>query len=658
MRLLASLLVLSGAVAAQEPPLVLDATLHHLGNDRTPDWTDAPVEPEGRSLVLRFAGRDTGREQVLAVRHRHVDGRWTLLVNGTPVAELPRGGAAKESLLPVPDGVIREGENELAVVPDGGSDDIVVGDLRLHAVPLRELLHLRPVRVTVNDGEGRPLPARLTLTDAAGARAPVYLAARDHTAVRDGLLYTADGVAACELPPGRWQVHATRGPEWSLAAAELDLRDDGPTEVALALRREVDTSGWIAADTHVHTFTHSGHGDATVDERLVTLAGEGVELAVATDHNHQTDYRPGQARLQLSGWYTPVTGNEVTTDNGHFNAFPLDPAGPVPDHRLTDWVALVDGMRAAGARVVILNHPRWPKKESGPFGVFGLDAFTGARVGDVPFRFDAMELVNATNEDEDPELLLADWFGLLNRGEAIVAAGSSDSHTVGDPVGQGRTYVRSASDDPARLDVPALCDALAAGRSSVSLGLFAELTVAGRFGPGDVAPAPGADLPLVLRVAAPGWIRPREARVLLDGVEVVRAELPDPEGRPTDVRLPLSVPLDARHDAWLVCVVLGDGVEDAWWCTLNPWTIAVTNPVWLDVDGDGRWESPRETAGRWLMELRGVAEDSVPRADAAVLVHLLDRLGPEARGPLAQALLAAASPEARDRALDFLATRP
>jgi hypothetical protein len=593
---------------------------------------------------------------VLAVRHAHVNDRWVLLVNGTAVGDLRRGEEPGETLLAVPAGLLVEGENVLAIEPERASDDIVVGDLRLHAATLRELLDLRPVRVTVSDEEGRPLPARVTLSDAQGAPAPVHLATRELAAVRDGLLYAADGVATCEVPAGLWQVHATRGPEWSLGAAALDLRGEGPGEVALVLRREVDTTGWIAADTHLHTVTFSGHGDATLTERVVTLAGEGVELAVATDHNHHTDYGPELQRLQLSRWTTPVTGNEVTTEIGHFNAFPLDPAGAKPDHTLTGWVALVEGIRGAGARVVILNHPRWPARESGPFGVLGLDPFTGARVGDVPLRFDAIELVNATNEKEDPELLLTDWFALLNRGERLVAAGSSDSHTVIDPAGQGRTYVRSASDDPARLDVPALCDAIAEGRSTLSLGLFAEVGVEGRGGPGDVV-TPDGELDVVLRVAAPGWIRPREARVLLDGVVVARAELPDPEGRPTDVRLKLPVPLAARHDAWLVCVVQGDGVTGPWWRTMNPFTLAVTNPVWLDVDGDGRWEAPRETAVRWLEALRGPAPGPAPAADAAVLVHLLDLLGPEAEGPLGTALLEAAGPQARARAQAFLAAR-
>jgi len=327
----------------------------------------------------------------------------------------------------------------------------------------------------------------------------------------------------------------------------------------------------------------------------------------------------------------------------------------VPEWKLTDWVKLVDGMREAGARVVILNHPRWPDADHGPFGVFGLDAFTGARLGDVPFHFDAMELVNSTSEHENPEKLLTDWFALLNRGEHVMAAGSSDSHTVGDPVGQGRTYLRSASDDPARLDVPALCDAIREGRSCVSQGILAQIHVNGRYGPGDMAPVAGGAVTVELRVQAPAWVRPREARLYVDGTQLASEPLPDPEGRPTDANLKFSVNLPGDHDAWLVAAVVGDGIEEPWWHTLNGCTFAATNPVRLDVDGDGSYTSPRETATRWLAGLR--AGGAPQRADAAVLVHLLDQLGSNAEDPVVQVLLAAADPAARSRAQAFLARR-
>lgn len=656
MRLLL-VLALASSAAAQAAPLLLDPGVRHLGDTRTPDWTEAPAEPEGVRLELAFASPAAG-EAVLALRHAHLDGRWEVRLNGQPAGELPPGDAWRETLLPLAAGLLRAGDNLLEIVPERGGDDILVGPLRLHLRPLRELLDLRPLRVSVRDPSGRPLPARLTLLDASGARAVPWFAARDGTAVRDGLVYTGDGEAACELPAGRYVVHATRGAEWSLASAEADLSGPpgAPLALRLELRREVDTRGWIAADTHVHTLAFSGHGDASVAERVVTLAGEGVELAVATDHNHQTDYRPEQARLQLSGWYTAVTGNEVTTDVGHFNAFPLPPGGPRPDHTLRDWVALVDGMRAAGARVVILNHPRWPDAARGPFGALGLDPLTGARLHDTPFRFDALELANATNDQDDPEQQLRDWFALLNRGERIVAAGSSDSHTVGDPVGQGRTYIASATDDPAALDVDALCDALRAGRASVGLGIFAEVRVAGG-GAGQLVVPPGRRVPVELRVAAPSWVRPREARAWVNGRLAATTAVPDPEGGPTDVRLALELDLEGEHDAWVACAVFGDGVRGPWWPTLNPWTFAATNPVWLDVDGDGRHAAPRESAAALVESLRRDGPAAARPADAAVLVHALDLLGDDPGGVLCGALLAAASPGARAQAEAFLDLR-
>ena len=62
----------------------------------------------------------------------------------------------------------------------------------------------------------------------------------------------------------------------------------------------------------------SRHGDCSVEERVLTLAGEGVELSVITE--------PGSAP---------------------------------PDARGSEWATLMKAMRAvAGAQVIVLNHPR------------------------------------------------------------------------------------------------------------------------------------------------------------------------------------------------------------------------------------------------------------------------------------------------------------
>ena len=61
------------AVAPQDAgPIVLDESMHHLGDDRTPDWTEAPEEPSA-SWSLTFEARRHEGACVLALEQRSVD---------------------------------------------------------------------------------------------------------------------------------------------------------------------------------------------------------------------------------------------------------------------------------------------------------------------------------------------------------------------------------------------------------------------------------------------------------------------------------------------------------------------------------------------------------------------------------------------------------
>jgi hypothetical protein len=129
------------------------------------------------------------------------------------------------------------------------------------------------------------------------------------------------------VPPGKYVVHVSHGFEWTTAVCAIEVPKEGSALLEATLERVVDTRGYISADLHLHTLTFSGHGDANVDERMITLCAENVEWAVATDHNHVTDYVPYVERLGAQKWIACTPGNEVTTTwIGHFNAFPFDPA--------------------------------------------------------------------------------------------------------------------------------------------------------------------------------------------------------------------------------------------------------------------------------------------------------------------------------------------
>lgn len=638
-------LALSAALAQQDPgELVLDPDMHHLGNDETPEWTEAPSSPEGSGLDFEFQTRANAGEWTLVYTQRNINDRWSIHLNGKEVVVLDPAEELVEVFHPLPAGTFLDGTNRFELRTNQPADDITFGRVRLIQASFREVLDLRPVRVRVTDRRdpGTPIPVRVTILDLEGSRVPVhYAASYVYQATRPGVVYSATGEARFEVPAGRYQVIASRGSEWSMAQEALDLSqqplDAEPALLELSLEHEVDTRGWVAADTHIHTLTFSGHGDSNVEERMVTLAGEGVEVAISTDHNHNTDYEPYQQRMGLDAYFTPVVGNEVTTPIGHFNAFPLDPGDAVPVFDLRDVIPTVADMRTKGALAVILNHPRWPTHEEGPFGVIELNHFTGASKGApyTEYPFDAMELINSCTVEPEPMLLFDDWFSLLNRGERVFAVGSSDSHTVGEPVGGGRTYVPSATDDPSQIDVEAACRAIAEGRTSISMGIFVtgELSVGGegeRHAVG--ATVTTGETPLVahVRIQAPSWVNPRQARFMINGEPEHERQLAGAEGSRTDLELSFALPEGLpRQDAWCLWVVTGDGAGGEAWPLSNDYTLGATNPIFLDLDGDGTYTPPRATARSLVAEtgldLRALRE-RLAASHPAVVYHALEQV--------------------------------
>lgn len=624
------------------PGRLLDPLTHHLGDNVVKNWPEASPEPAGFTLHIPFEAEGNSRPMLLGLTQRDVDNPWTLTLNGKSLGELKKGKERKEYYYPIPAGTLKTGQNRLTIT-SRSKDDITVGTPKLYDISLREWLDLQRVEVSVSDvSTGAPLPARITVTDNRGNKVEFYEAERPDTAVRTGVLYTLGTVQTLEIPPGEYQIAATHGTEWSLDRKTLKVGPGLPQQsVHLTLRQEFKTPGFVAADTHLHTVTFSGHGDASVEERMVTLAGEGVELAIATDHNHQTDYRPYQKQLELSDRFTSVTGNEVTTKNGHFNSFPLPPGKDIPPYEVEDWVKLVTGIRAKGAQVVILNHPRWPDIARGPFGRFGLNRASGQRASGSAFTFNAMELINSGTLQPDPLYLCRDWFALLNHGEKITAVGSSDSHTVGNIVGQGRTYVRSSSQQPGEIDIQEACDAFLRGDTTISLGIFADLKVNDRAVMGELLNISHSDIQLGLRVAASSWITPRRALVFLNGKEVASADVPIQPGKTTDTTLRFQL-RKPDQDAWLVCVVLGDAVKDPAWATEEPYTFAATNPVYLDADGDGQYLSPVATADKLLatstQDPLALALRQVEPIAIQMLGLLWERTPEESRSALVQSL--------------------
>ena len=650
MLLLTQLLTAILAANPPTPPLVIEPRLMHLRNDPSREWSSFPAQAEAAHLETTFtmpAANDG--EFAFRLRQQDVKQAWRVSLNGKPLGPLAREEADLVIYLPVPAGALAAGENTLRIEsPARGAqsaDDIRVGEIRLQSTPVNAALAEATLEVEVVDADSnRPLPARITIADANGSRHMVNAASSDSLAVRPGVIYTASGQARFGIPAGKYTVDAGRGFEYSLAKAEVTLVAGGNVKQRLAIRREVDTPGYVACDTHIHTLTHSGHGDASLDERMITLTGEGIELPIATDHNIHIDYEAAARRLGVRQYFTPVIGNEVTTPAGHFNIFPVEAGARLPNHRSKDWAATFGEIFSTpGAKVAILNHARDIHSGVRPFGPVLFNAAIGQNIAGWPLRMNAMEVINSGATQTDPLRLPRDWMALLNAGYSVTPVGSSDSHDVARYiVGQGRTYIRCSDADVSQIDVNDAVNSFLQGRVLVSYGLLAELSVNGKYMSGEFAALAGDEVDVEIRVLGPSWARATRVLLFANG-EVIREEAiprPAPAGA-SGVQYAATWKLPRpKHDVHLVAIALGDGIDGPFWATAKPYqptspdwqpyTLGISGAVWLDADSDGRRSSARDYARQLMVAANGDTAkliaalagcDAPTAAQAADLLH-------------------------------------
>lgn len=634
--LTAALLPPLGEALAREV-VPLESRRLHLGRNGQFEWDfyrDRKVDAE--RLELHFQSRAHSGECTLRIWQRDVKLGWPVLLNGRKIGTLTTAEPAQECVLAVPAGALRDGDNKLVVEAPPALDDIEVGPLFLELQPVRETVGGATLDITVADAATQAgLPCRLTLTRRDGTLQPLRAEPAQEVAARTGVVYTAAGHAVLHVPPGDYVIHAGRGFEWSVSRTEVSVKQDETRTLSMSLTREVDTRGWIAADSHIHTLTHSGHGDASVEERLITIAGEGIELAIATDHNHHTDYAPTAAAMGLNERFTSVIGNEVTTKQGHFNAFPIAPGAALVNAGTQDWTQLIPAIRSTpGVQVITLNHPRDVHSGFTPLGSLHFNPRAGRHRRAESLKVDAMEVVTSAAMQSDIHLLFHDWFALLNRGHRIAAVASSDSHDVSRYIlGQGRTYAAAKDENPSRPDLDEVWRSYQQGRLLASLGLMATMQVNGRFSTGDLATGLGDEIEVEVVVQGPSWVQADRVELFANGTRIREQSVNDPHRPGEKARLLWKLSRPA-HDAHLVAVATGPGVTEPFWEIPRPYqpsskvftsrVIGATNPVWLDASGNGRFESAYLVAQE-LIARHGAGTEALREAlrkcDASVVLQ-------------------------------------
>jgi hypothetical protein len=450
------------------------------------------------------------------------------------------------------------------------------------------------------------------------------------------------------IPPGSYRLTATRGFEHDIATLDVEVPGPG-SEVRVppfSLPRVVEFRDIVSADLHVHAQASDDSG-MTNEARLRSFIAEGVDVLVTTDHDHLGFFEPALDALDVRDRIRVIQGVEVTSSApspaapwsiGHHNAWPIpyEPLvhrrGAPPDQNVTVADLYASLRHDYGALVVQLNHPRSGDPETvnqeaffSHLGTVG-EGYDPARPIDSPpndrllepssdgstraVDFDAMEIMNSRSF---AHYLWAreDWHSLLRQGFVRTGTANSDTHGPDQPAGYPRNYVSLDPERP-QWDEGRWNAAIREGRTFGTNGPLIVVFTANGGRMGDLVAAPGGGVVIEIGVAAAPWVPVEEVRLLSSGEVVSRygaAELAaNAVVRLRDrielvleedafIILEAGVPLDVDPQSWAVA---RGGVYAT---TIAPGFVptAFTNPIFIDVDGNGRFDAPGlPPPGDWM----------------------------------------------------------
>jgi len=467
---------------------------------------------------------------------------------------------------------------------------------------------LGEINVRLKNSQGESVPGKVSFLGISPTQSPYFEpdnpieTGRDWEGFKNSCFPGAEGLNI-RLPAGTYLAAASRGPEYSVDHRVIEvLKGDNP-ELVMVIDRVVETPGLIAFDPHMHT--NKSDAGPSVSERIKSAVAEGIEVLNATDHNRITDYAPFLKDLGLDKELTVLPGSEVTApDVIHYNTYPMElRPGELGDGAINSASETASPLFAASRQknpgaLIQVNHPR-----AGNLGYFNnlyLDQDSAATaLTDLGLDFDVLEVLNGPYFYSSNQVAIEDWFHLLNRGYVFPIVGSSDCHGIDrEEPGYSRTYVSIPDEKAKPLDREAFLAALKKGRSFVTNGPLIALRVNSRYSPGDLAEARGGEVSISLRVWGAPWVAVDEVRLIFNGERRIIFPLRNKGGAIDKLVQEIGVTL--AKDTFICVEAMGRKTlfpvlqrpsetglpEDA---TLP---YALTNPIFVDVDGNGRFDPP------------------------------------------------------------------
>lgn len=291
----------------------------------------------------------------------------------------------------------------------------------------------------------------------------------------------------------------------------------------------------------------------------------------------------------------------------------LSAVNPLLDDANISWS--FDGLEMLnGKRYEIIRTPVVPEME-------GFAAEDGTNVYDMMTRTMAeqQDLIDGTYKlTGELEGQVDDWFTLLNLGFKFTVLGNSDTHGfTGVEAGCPRNYILSDTDDPSFLDDQTVADAVRDHHVVASYGPFVQFWANDEVIGSELVT--DGEVELVIDVQAPTWMGLDRVELYENGT-LIREWAVDEV--PVVDRFQTTLTVTPTVDSWYVVVVAGDddmrpvltpvelpyvelqavvtealGGIDSIGSLLTPaaplprtfpaMPYAITNPIWIDRDGDG-----------------------------------------------------------------------
>jgi hypothetical protein len=348
---------------------------------------------------------------------------------------------------------------------------------------LFKALPAHPVRIRVQDENGRPATASFLIRDAKDRIYPNISKRLAPDFYFQPQVYRADG-ATIELPSGAYTLKVSRGPEYLSETRRISV--GGPSELLFKLARWIDPTreGWYPGDHHIHSAGCSHYENPTEGvlpkDMWPQIDGEALSVASVltwgpsyyfqkqffsgTDHQLSTPDRLMHYDLEVSGF--------PSSHAGHLVLLGLKDQDYPHTKRLEDWPTwtfpILRWAKAQGA-VVGFAHSGWglevkskdlPNYEMPGFDGIGANEF----IVDVTHP-DTVDFISAGDTPYVWELNI--WYHTLNAGFRTRISGETDFPCIyDDQVGMARSYAKVNG----QLTYRKWIDAVKAGRSYVSDG--------------------------------------------------------------------------------------------------------------------------------------------------------------------------------------------